>query len=677
MPGLKTAAVLIAALEIVLLSACSGSSGNDRQASLQRAGRDLKRSFALRQGRYSGITCLAADNQGNVYAAGFSDRDCVLMKLDGELNTLIKMIRFGSRKDHGYFAQDTIKDMVVDRQGNIFVAGYTDHDDFPVTRGAFDTVISSRGGPLFSEGFVCKFSPSLELMASTFIGGDYEDKAYGIALGPDDAVYITGYTVRSGRRGLFMTTPDAFDRTPAPDYQSKAFVVRLTNDLGTLMAATLLGGNHKKRDGGDRAYDIAIDAAGNVWIAGQTRSDDFPVTRGSNGSGLAGASDAFVAKFDAGLGQLLASTYLGGRNNECAGSIVPDGQGHVFVGGWSESADMLVFLKGYNIRHSRNEADAFIVKMDDRLQNIVSATFLGGSAPAGGKGKPVKGQGDDKLSCMHLSADGRTLYVAGRTESRDFDTIPPSRKQHDGNMVVHIGFDRDGKDPDYGDGFIAAFDTDLSTCISSSLIGGTGLEYIDDILVRGQDLYAAGETDSEDFPQMAINYAINATRGFISRFVLETSGNHALKQPADFRPQFSDEQIKTLAEELSKKHTKHILREEMYPYLGKWAKSMIPREMFEAKMKRAFYLYRKPPLLRVGLDLRFHHYNYFQHAIEDYDVIDLCYAVPSIYAATHTGGRMVLTIIAKNGKWQLADVDFRGFSSETSKRNMQRRLRSR
>jgi hypothetical protein len=677
---LKKTILWIMALGALGLWGCSGDGHHDTNPHIHSP--DLKHSFPLRQGRFSAVTCMAADNQGHIYAAGFSDENCVLMKLDAELKTLIEMVRFGSTQGGSYFSQDTIKDMAIDSHGNIFVTGYTQHKSFPVTKGCYDhTLKADSFSGDYEEGFVTKFSPDLKLLASTFIGGDYKDKAYAIAIDGHDHIYVAGYSEGTlSYMTSFVPPAGAYDPKPAPSNQSKAMVAKLSNDLSTLMAATLLGGHEEKYESDDVAYDIAIDPEGHVWVTGQTKSADFPVTRDGFGRRLAGESDAFVSKFDADLKHLLASTYIGGSKNERANAILADGQGHVFVGGWSDSPDMLVFLEGYDTTHSRNEEDIFIVKLDGRLQNMVAGTFLGGDEPANAAGKKGMMPGEDKLSCLLLSDDGRTLYAAGRTESRDFDTTPPSRKAHYGSMVFNVTFDRsagveDPSDQDYGDGFIARFDTTLSTRISSTLFGGTSLDYIDDILVRGDCLYLSGETHSVDFPGMPINYSISGTRGFISCLNKEMSRKYPGKKPMAFKPQFSDVKIKKIADSLLDDFPKRFAENKLYSQLGKYAKAHISRKDFEAKMSRALFLYGKP----ASYALKFHHSNYYQEGADGYDWIDLCYVeqnIPQPYYPYHnpTGGRVVLTIIAKNKKWELADVDYRGFATETERPTMKKKL---
>ena len=660
MPGLRKILCLFAAAGIVLLPACSRTPPQIRRLSVQND--FLKNSFPLRQGKYSAITCLAADSRGNVYAAGYSDYDCVVLKLDAELGTLLEMVRFGSARDYSYSSQDTIKDIAVDSQGCIFVAGYTQGIDFPVTKGCFDGTMALSGMDYNYEGFVTKFPPGLKLLASTFIGGDSEDKALALAIGSQDDVFVTGYTC-SDRRHLFPTTENAYDRIPPPSYQSKVFVARLSNDLSTLKAATLLGGNHEKHDSENCAYDIHIDTEGNVWIAGQTQAEDFPVTSGCIACTLSGESDAFVSKLDANLERLLASTYVGGSRNERANAIATDKEGRVYVGGWSESPDFPTVEGGYDTTHSLNEEDVFVVRLDADLQKVQSATFLGGEGPPGPDGFD---HGDDRLSCMALSDDGKTLYIAGRTESRDFDTTPPSRKSHAGNIDFNIHLDRSRNDKDHGDGFLALFDNQLSRCLYSTTLGGTSLEYIDGILINGRDVLVAGETASEDYPLMPINYEISGTRGFISRLDAASCKKFGSKKPRKFDPQFSAAEIRRIAKEIFKDTWRHYKVNNVYDLLGSYAKDRISRETLEVAVRREHYLYGTP-----FHSEKFRYYNYYQNARDGYDWIELCYA-DAMYNGYRHNGRIVVTLIAKNKKWQIVDVAYRGFATESG--HMKKRL---
>jgi hypothetical protein len=151
-----------------------------------------------------------------------------------------------------------------------------------------------------------------------------------------------------------------------------------------------------------------------------------------------------------------------------------------------------------------------------------------------------------------------------------------------------------------------------------------------------------------------------------------------------FKPQLTDAKIKKIADSYVEDIKVRPLKNDMYSMLGRYAKKRIPRKSFEAKIQRALYLYDKPFAIgKNAIGIKFHHYNYFQDFKDGYDLIELCYVERilsySFQMNRHTtlftnpnGGRIVLKILVKNKKWQLADIEYRGFSSETS--NMKRRM---
>lgn len=476
-------------------------------------------SFVYSNGDYADFRALAADSAGHVYAAGFAKYKCVVLKLDARLEKVLAVVIFGGSQGAFKYDHDMINAMGVDSQDNIFVAGTTKNWDFPVTAGCYDNRAGLRQGATAivssPEGFITKFNSDLQMRASTYFGGDFIDEIYGLAVDPRDNICVTGYTkaftITPGDVP-FPVTPNAYDQDTGGYLQSKAFVSRLNNDLDTLLASTLLGGTKAPNDPNDKdeSHCIAVDAAGSIYIAGMAQNRDFPTTPNCVDAVIAGASEAFVAKFDAALEHLEASTFLGGMVDEQAVSIAVDKSGDIFVGGWTESTDFPTKAGCYDTQHSGNEEDSFVVRLNNAMTELKASTLLGEKTHDGSVG-------DDMLSCLALSADGKTVFVAGRTESRLFPTTPGCfDDSYNGGETWH---DRDPWDPDQGDGFFAAFNSDLTRLTYSTFLGGKRLDYADALLVNGGDVLVAGETTSDDFP-LSVPVESNGplSRGFISRF---------------------------------------------------------------------------------------------------------------------------------------------------------------
>ena len=182
--------------------------------------------------------------------------------------------------------KDESQDIVLDKNNNAIVTGYTWSSNFPTTPGAFDTSINSVG--LFNgDIFVFKLNHNgSALNFSTFIGGDSRDDAFGITVDSSGNLYITGWTLSSN----FPTTSDAYNRTP--EFHFEAFMFELSANGSTMLYSTYISANNF-----DSGYDITLDSSGDILIAGYTNSTNFPTTPGAYDRTNNGYYDAFIFKF--------------------------------------------------------------------------------------------------------------------------------------------------------------------------------------------------------------------------------------------------------------------------------------------------------------------------------------------------------------------------------------------
>src|SRR5205807_6072677 len=116
-----------------------------------------------------------------------------------------------------------------------------------------------------------------------------------------------------------------------------AFVIKL-NATGT---ATIYSNRFGALNGGnDQANAIAVDAAGNAYVAGHTVGHsnwgDFPTVKPLQSPGSGGA---FVTKFDP-AGAMVYSTTLGGSGrSDWATGIAVDSLGDMYVSGSTSATD--------------------------------------------------------------------------------------------------------------------------------------------------------------------------------------------------------------------------------------------------------------------------------------------------------------------------------------------------
>ena len=156
-----------------------------------------------------------------------------------------------------------------------------------------------------------------------------------------------------------------------------------------LTYATYLGG-----DGDEQPSGIAVDASGNVYLAGTTNSTNFPITAGVVSRTNRGGSDIFVSKFTA-TGTLVYSTYVGGSSDENVFGLAVDLAGNAYVTGGTTSTDfptVNAFQASYG-GGLHQPYDAFVVKLDPSGSQLVYSTYLGGTVEDLGSSIAVDRQG--------------------------------------------------------------------------------------------------------------------------------------------------------------------------------------------------------------------------------------------------------------------------------------------
>jgi hypothetical protein len=234
---------------------------------------------------------------------------------------------------------------------------------------------------------------------ATYVGGKFNERAWGIAVDAVGSAYVTGEVVSPD-----FPIVQPIQRTFGGGDED-VFVTKL-NPAGTAVVySTYLGGR-----GADVGLGLAVDPAENIYVTGQTKSTNFPTAHALQ-SALRGPSDAFVAKLNA-SGALVYATYLGGSGEEnfsYDGAIAADGAGNAYVTGKTGSSDFPTVHPLQSLLHG--PSDAFVVKIDATGDTFVSSTYLGGSGEDEGRGIAVNGAGD--------------VYLTGFTDSSDFPTVHP------------------------------------------------------------------------------------------------------------------------------------------------------------------------------------------------------------------------------------------------------------
>lgn len=288
--------------------------------------------------------------------------------------------------------------VAVDSGGNIYLTGAA-----PTAAGDLNAVVT-------------KLNASGAQVYSFSLGGSKNDTPRAIAVDTYGDAYIAGDTLSTDFPVTAAAAQSKFaGGASAPGYGAygDAFLAKLDPTGARIFFATYWGGSSS-----DVAYALAVDSAGNAYMAGGTSSPDFPVTAGAFQTQYAGsaadatapdpAGDAFIAKFSS-SGAPVWSTYWGGASADIAYALTLDSGGYVYFAGTTESfAD---FPKaGAAVPTCRQTGGPFVSALDATGAKLIHSTGMAGL-------------GYDNGYALALDSTG-AVYLAGDTASQVFFATP-------------------------------------------------------------------------------------------------------------------------------------------------------------------------------------------------------------------------------------------------------------
>ena len=293
---------------------------------------------------------------------------------------------------------------------------------------------------------------------STYLGGGQFDAAFGVAADASGAAYVVGET-------WSVQFPAGSSNSAQARMSRDAFVAKLNAGGSALEYLVFLGGAQS-----DSARAVAVDSAGNAYVAGVTSSADFPTTAGAWRRTHGGLEDGFAVKLGPG-GNLIYSTFVGAGGSDFAVAIAADGAGCAYVAGYTSSLSFPVTSGAYQSSYRGGYYDGFVVKLDAAGSAAVYATLLGGSRNDIVLGIAVDGAG--------------AVWVGGQTDSADFPVVSAAQTQLGGSS----------------DGFVAKLSSAGGTLLVSTYLGGSASDAITAVALDGSGAcYVAGWTASGNFP---------------------------------------------------------------------------------------------------------------------------------------------------------------------------------
>jgi hypothetical protein len=304
------------------------------------------------------------------------------------------------------------------------------------------------------------------LLQSTFLGGSGSEILKAIAIHPVSGdVYVAGATSSTNFPGTIGG---------AQTSSAGAFVSRFNATLTARLQSTYLGGSFSTV-----ANALAIHpTSGDVYVAGETQSADFPSTIGgaqpSNG-GAAFTYDVFVSRFNAALTTLVQSTYLGGSGTDSGVALaIHPSSGDVYVAG-TTTLGAFPGTPGGAQPEGGAGVNAFVSRFNSALTTRLQSTFHAGS-------------GDDNATSLAIHPASGDVYIAGYSSSTNFAGTSGGAQAASGGGSF--------------DAFIGRYNAALTTRLQSTYLGGSASDIVNAIAIHpgSGEVYVAGQTLSSALP---------------------------------------------------------------------------------------------------------------------------------------------------------------------------------
>ena len=259
--------------------------------------------------------------------------------------------------------------IALDGTGAAYVVGVTTSKTYPTTAGAFQPQGCASTCP-GGAGFVTKLSPGgAALSYSTYLGTG-GNRPQAVAVDSSGDAFVVGSTDAQ----TFPVTAGAF-QTTSSDPVAVPFATEL-NPTGTaLLYSTFISGTNSGSP--DQALAVAVDAAGNAYVTGQTGDSDFPTTPGAYQRSLLDYSDAFVTKLNPSGSALVYSTYLPGLTTGYGIAVNSTGEAYVAGDNDGEERTFPTTPGAFQASPPTTTTNGFLTVFNSAGSGLVYSTYIG------------------------------------------------------------------------------------------------------------------------------------------------------------------------------------------------------------------------------------------------------------------------------------------------------------
>lgn len=340
----------------------------------------------------------------------------------------------------------------------------------------------------------------------SYSGSTSDNWGFTATYGADGSLYGGGIVFGPG----FPANPGSYDQSFNGEYDMS--IIKLSSDGKNRIYATYIGGSKN-----DQPHSLIEDSKGNLVIAGRSNSSNYPSTKLLKPNPADADNDIVITKLNATGSAIIGSIKIGGSSDDgvniadqktlstvslkrnygddARSEVLVDGNDNIYLASSTKSTDFPV-TAGVVQRTLAGKQDAILLKADPTCNNVIFATYLGGSD-------------DDAGYVLGLHPSGN-IYIAGGTASADLNGISSSG-------VVKSTYSDGTSTGDAADGYILELNSTATSIIRGTYIGTGRADQIYGIeLDKAGNVYVMG-TSEGNMPVINANYSVAGAKQFICK----------------------------------------------------------------------------------------------------------------------------------------------------------------